>query len=79
MKKSILLAAKAIAAAVLVALFLNSCALFAPVAAKIASGVEKYCDEPYSFRQVYRNTINSQLTASGHVVHVHCLGDPATP
>lgn len=55
----------------------TSCALFAdPIAEKVASAVEKYCDEPLSYRTVYRNTINSHLTQSGHVVHVHCAGDP---
>ena len=61
---------------VLVLSIASGCAIFSPVAEKIASGIEKYCQEPYSFRQVYANTVNSQLTASGHVVHVHCLGDP---
>lgn len=53
------------------------CAIIgAPLAEKIASGVEKYCEEPYAYRTVYRNTINAQLTGSGHQVHVHCAGDP---
>lgn len=51
--------------------------LFGPVAEKIASGVEKYCEEPYSYRSVYRNTVNSKLVMTGHKVHVHCSGDPA--
>lgn len=46
------------------------------VAEKVAKGVEKYCEEPLTYRVLYRNTINSHLTATGHVVHVHCSGDP---
>lgn len=55
-----------------------SCSIIgAPIAEKIASGVEKYCEEPYAYRNDYRNTVNAQLTESGHQVHVHCAGDPA--
>lgn len=58
-------------------MLLTGCStLFGPVAEKIASGVEKYCEEPYSYRSVYRNTVNSNLVVSGHKVHVHCSGDP---
>lgn len=46
------------------------------VAEKVATAVEKYCEEPYSYRQIYRNTVNSQLVVTGHTVHVHCAGDP---
>jgi hypothetical protein len=53
-------------------------ALVAPVAEKVAIAVERYCEEPLSYRQIYRNTVNSELTATGHVVHVHCSGDPPT-
>ena len=49
------------------------------VAEKVATAVEKYCEEPYSYRQIYRNTVNSQLVVTGHVVHVHCSGDPGSP
>lgn len=56
---------------------LTGCAILAqPVAEKVASAVEKYCEEPYSYRQIYRNTVNSQLIVSGHTVHVHCADDP---
>ena len=48
----------------------------APIAERIANGVDKYCEEPYAYRADYRNTINAQLTDSGHEVHVHCAGDP---
>ncbi len=58
---------------------IGACALLAqPIAEKVASAVEKYCEEPYSYRQIYRNTVNSQLVVSGHLVHVHCAGDPTT-
>lgn len=58
----------------------QGCAMFAdPVAEKVADAVERYCEEPLSYRQIYRNTVNANLTTSGHVVHVHCSGDPATP
>ncbi len=58
---------------------IQGCALFSqPVAEKVADAVDKYCQEPYSYRQIYRNTVNSQLLTTGHIVHVHCLGDPTT-
>ena len=59
-----------------VAVMLGCAAFLAPVAEKVASAVEKYCEEPYSYRQIYRNTVNAQLTVPGHAVHVHCAGDP---
>ena len=49
------------------------------VAEKVAIAVERYCEEPLSYRQVYRNTVNSELATTGHVVHVHCSGDPPSP
>lgn len=63
---------------ILVACFLlaGCAALLAPVAEKVADGVEKYCEEPYSYRSIYRNTVNAELSGTGHVVHVHCSGDP---
>lgn len=54
---------------------LPACGLLSPVVEKIADGVERYCEEPYAFRQQYRNTVNSQLSDTGHRVHVHCAGD----
>lgn len=65
---------------ILVACFVVTGCAFLPLAEKIASGVEKYCQEPYSFRSIYRNTVNAGLVGTGHAVHVHCNGDPnATP
>ena len=55
---------------------ISGCALFGQAAEKIAVGVEKYCEQPYLYRSDFRNTINAQLTGTGHVVHVHCAGDP---
>lgn len=50
--------------------------LFGPIVERIAPLIEKYCEEPYGYRSVYRNTVNSQLLVTGHKVHVHCEGDP---
>ena len=59
------------------ALAAQSCAVLGqPIAEKIASAVEKYCEEPLSYREVYRNTVNAQLVDTMHEVHVHCAGDP---
>lgn len=66
--------------AITLALVIASCAVFGQVAEKIAVGVEKYCEQPYVYRSDFRNTVNAQLVGTGHVVHVHCSGDPdATP
>jgi uncharacterized protein YceK len=48
----------------------------ATVAEKIAEGVTVYCVHPLPYRLIYRNTVNAQLAATGHKVHVHCAGDP---
>ncbi len=69
---------KFIVSAVLLAA-MGGCALFGAVAEKVASAVERYCEEPLSYRQTYGNTVNSYLSATGHVVHVHCAGDPDSP
>ncbi len=58
------------------ALVISGCALFGEAAEKIASGVEKYCEQPYVYRSDFRNTVNAQLSGTGHEVHVHCYGDP---
>ena len=58
------------------AFLLSGCALFGEAADKIADGVVKYCEQPYIYRSDFRNTINAHLTGTGHVVHVHCAGDP---
>jgi len=47
-----------------------------PVAEKVASAVDKYCEEPYSARQLYRTTVNEELALEGHTVTVTCFGDP---
>lgn len=58
----------------------SGCALIGdPIAERVAKTVEKYCGEPLSYRTIYANTVNSHLTQTGHVVHVHCAGDPTPP
>ncbi len=57
----------------------GSCAVLGgAVAEKVADAAERYCEEPRSYRELYGNTVNSYLAGTGHVVHVHCSGDPAT-
>lgn len=64
-----------------VATLSKGCALIGqPIAEKVADVVIKYCEEPYSARQTYRETINRELAGYGHILHAHCSGDPnATP
>lgn len=62
--------------AITLAFVIAGCAVFGQVAEKIAVGVEKYCEQPYLYRSDFRNTVNAQLTGTGHTVHVHCSGDP---
>lgn len=46
-----------------------------PAAEKLAPLVNEYCErEPFSARQLYRETINAEL--DGHKIAVHCAGDP---
>lgn len=56
---------------------ISGCALFSEAAEKIASGVVKYCEQPLVYRSEFRNTINARLVDTGHIVHVHCAGDPS--
>lgn len=56
---------------------LSGCSLFGGVVEKIADTVDDYCTkEPYSQRQVYRESINEELAPKGHSVNVQCNGDP---
>lgn len=55
----------------------QGCALIGqPIADKVAKAATKYCEEPLSARQTYRQTINAELARYGHELHVHCAGDP---
>lgn len=59
------------------AFLLSGCSLFGGVVEKIADTVDDYCTkEPYSQRQVYRESINEELQPKGHSVNVQCNGDP---
>lgn len=61
---------------IVLASLLSGCALFGEAVEKIAVGVEKYCEQPYTYRSDFRNTVNAALGDTGHTVHVHCAGDP---
>lgn len=53
------------------------CSIFGePIAEKVAKAIDRYCEEPYQQRHVYRHSINSQLAAEGHSIVVTCSGDP---
>ena len=68
MKKVILICA---------AFALSGCSLFGGVVEQVADTVDDYCTkEPYSQRQVYRDSINDALATKGHSVNVQCNGDP---
>ena len=59
------------------AALLGGCSIFGdPIAEKVADAVDRYCEEPFSQRQVYRETINAELAGEGHSVTVTCNGDP---
>lgn len=47
-----------------------------PIAEKVAEAIDRYCEEPYRQRHVYRHGINTQLAAEGHSIVVTCFGDP---
>ena len=48
-----------------------------PVAEKVADAIDKYCEEPFNQRQVYRESINAELLGEGHSIAVTCSGDPS--
>lgn len=56
----------------------GGCAVLGAAAGKVADAVDRYCEQPLSHRELYGNSVNSYLAGTGHVVHVHCSGDPAT-
>ena len=59
------------------AALLSGCTLFGdPIAEKVADVIDRYCDEPFSQRQVYRETVNLELAGEGHSIDVTCNGDP---
>ncbi len=62
---------------IVTAAMLQGCGLLGqPIAEKVAKVVIKYCEEPYTARVTYRQTINAELAPYRHVLHVHCDGDP---
>lgn len=62
-------------AAVLAIVLLSGCSVISgKVAPKVASAVNRYCQEPYSERQLIREEVN-KMTAP-HLVRVSCAGDP---
>lgn len=74
MRKNLIL----IGAAIVIAAVPVSCAVLGVAAEKVATAVDRYCEEPLSHRELYGNSVNSYLVGTGHVVHVHCSGDPTT-
>jgi len=63
--------------AICLAFLISGCAVIDTAAEKVADGVEKYCVQPFEFRNIYANTVNAKLVTVGHAVHVHCSGDPS--
>lgn len=61
----------------LLVLALSACSLLgSPIAEKVASVVDDYCNEPFAARQLYRDTVNEELATEGHSIEVKCAGDP---
>ena len=58
------------------AIALSGCTLLEPITNKIAPAVVVYCSQAYAARLLIRDAINDELVGTGHVVHVHCGGDP---
>ena len=66
-----------VGAAVAGVLVLGGCSILGqPIAEKVADGIERYCQEAYEQRHVYRHSINTELAAEGHSIVVTCRGDP---
>ena len=63
---------------VVMVLLLFACSVFQTLAGEVASGVVRYCEQPYDARVLVRQGINVELASYGHKVHVHCAGDPNT-
>ena len=62
---------------VCVALASTGCSIIGqPIAEKVADVVDKYCEEPFTQRLVYRETVNDELAGEGHSIEVTCNGDP---
>ena len=58
-------------------MLLSGCSGFAERAVNgVAKAVDKYCDEPLNYREVYYELINQKLSENGHYAEVLCYGDP---
>ncbi len=57
--------------------FISGCTIFSkPVTKVVVKAVDKYCQEPYSARLAYYETINTRLALHGQHIVVICAGDP---
>lgn len=66
---------KSIVALTLAVLCLSGCTVFnAKVAPEVAKGVNRYCLEPLSERQLIRSQVNGMITPN--TIKVTCAGDP---
>jgi len=55
----------------------SGCSLLGqPIAERVADVIDTYCEEPFSARQVYAETVNAELAVDGHSIDVDCSGDP---
>lgn len=64
-----------IAIAAFAVLSLSGCTVFnAKVAPQVAKGVNRYCLEPLSERQLIRSQVNGMITPN--TIKVTCAGDP---
>ena len=58
------------------AVLISACSIFGePAAEKVADAIDKYCEEPFSQREVYRETVNRNVAAEGHAILITCAGD----
>jgi hypothetical protein len=57
----------------LLIIFISGCAA---INENVVRGVNAYCNESYADRQLTHALINSALAETGHIIEVHCEGDP---
>lgn len=62
-----------------VVLLFSGCSFLQNASRQVASGVVKYCEQSFDVRSLARESINVELASYGHIVHVHCKGDPDGP
>lgn len=54
---------------------MTACTLLSSASDRVASAIDRYCEEPAEIRFTVRSEINTRLEGEGHSIVVTCAGD----